>query len=152
MQPVKGTPQERLKTHKKKMADHIKDNLIGLMVDLSTETLKTRQTWQVWWVSSKSRVQFTVFKSLSQINNKYQKGMKWRWLQYNYSRDNFNTTLSSMHRSTGHKPEKRSGNTDLFKIGLEINRVDSLSQYLHLQWSLAINSLLFPVLGRRIHP
>lgn len=76
MQPVKGTPQERLKTHKKKMADHIKDNLIGLMVDLSTETLKTRQTWQVWWVSSKSRVQFTVFKSLSQINNKYQKGMK----------------------------------------------------------------------------
>lgn len=29
---------------------------------------------------------------------------------------------------------------------------DSLSQYLYLQWKLAINSLRFPVLGRWIQP
>lgn len=57
MEPVTGTPQRRLKTHKRKKADHTKYNLTGLMVDLSTETTKARQVQQEWWVSAESRVQ-----------------------------------------------------------------------------------------------
>lgn len=67
MKPVTGTPQRRLKTHKRKTADHTKYNLTGLMVDLSTETTKATagMVGERWVKSSKFTVLLSTFKPVS---------------------------------------------------------------------------------------